>query len=251
MLRFAGLTPSDAGSQQGQTQRGQTPLRPRGQRRALGERNPLPTACCPLPTAHCLLPTASIAAFVLWPRDAKPYRIPSMSADKKTRTETDTFGPIEVRGRPLLGRAGRALARQLQDRLGEAAIGRRARARHRQARGRRDQHGPRQARQENRRGDREGRAGGGRGQARRPLPARRLADGLGHAVEHERQRGDLEPRHRDARRRDGLEEARAPQRPRQHEPVVQRHLPHRHAHRLRGGDPSPAAAGAAGLAQCA
>ena len=28
-----------------------------------------------------------------------------------------------------------------------------------------------------------------------------VADGLGHAVQHERQRGDLEPRHRDARRR--------------------------------------------------
>ena len=39
----------------------------------------------------------------------------------KTRTETDTFGPIEVDATPLLGRAGAALARQLQDRLGEAA----------------------------------------------------------------------------------------------------------------------------------
>ena len=39
------------------------------------------------------------------------------------------------------------------------------------------------------------------------FPAGRLADGLGHAVQHERQRGDLEPRHRDAGRRDGLQEA--------------------------------------------
>ena len=45
-------------------------------------------------------------------------------------------------------------------------------------------------------------AAGGRGrQARRPLPARRLADRLGHPVEHERQRGDRQPRDRDARRR--------------------------------------------------
>ena len=40
----------------------------------------------------------------------------------------------------------------------------------------------------------------------------------------------------------GLEEARAPQRPREHEPVVERHLPDGHAHRLRRGDRSPPAA---------
>ena len=38
------------------------------------------------------------------------------------------------------------------------------------------------------------------GSARRPFPARRLADGERHAVEHERQRGHLEPRHRAGRR---------------------------------------------------
>ena len=45
----------------------------------------------------------------------------------------------------------------------------------------------------------------------------------------------------EAGRRDGVrqEGARPPQRPRQHEPVVQRHLPHRHAHRG-GGAASPA-----------
>jgi fumarate hydratase class II len=31
------------------------------------------------------------------------------------------------------------------------------------------------------------------GKHRRALPARRLADGIGHPVEHERQRGDFEP----------------------------------------------------------
>ena len=53
------------------------------------------------------------------------------------------------------------------------------------------------------------------GDARRAVPDRRLPDRLGHLVEHERQRG-----HRRARRR-----RRAPQRPRQHGPVVQRRLP--------------------------
>ena len=81
------------------------------------------------------------------------------------------------------------------------------------------------------------------------FPAGRVADRLRHAVEHERQRGDLEPRDRDAGRRDGLQEARAPQRPRQHEPVVERHLSDGHAHRLRGGDPASSAARAAASAQ--
>ena len=156
----------------------------------------------------------------------------------KVRTETDTFGPIEVAADKYWGA-------QAQRSLGNFKIGwekqpqaDRARARHRQARRRRDQHGARPARPEDRRGHRRGRAGGDRGQARRPFPAGRLADRLGHAVEHERQRGDLQPRHRDAGRRDGLQEARASQRPRQHEPVVERHLSDGHAHRLRGGDRS-------------
>ena len=51
----------------------------------------------------------------------------------------------------------------------------------------------------------------GRGRrARRPVPDRRLPDRLGHLVEHERQRGDREPRRR----------RRPPQRPRQHGPVA-------------------------------
>ena len=159
----------------------------------------------------------------------KPQSGPSPHRNRHLR-------PHRGRRRPLLGRAGAALARQFQDRLGEAAAADRARARHRQARRRRDQHGARPARPEDRRGHRRGRPGGDRRQARRPLPAGRLADRLGHPVEHERQRGDLEPRDRDAGRRDGLEEARPPQRPRQHEPVVERHLSDGHAHRLRRGD---------------
>ncbi len=80
------------------------------------------------------------------------------------------------------------------------------------------------------------------GQARRAFPAGGLADRLGHPVEHERQRGDLEPGDRDAGRRNGLQKARPPQRPRQHEPVVERHLSDGHAHRRRrAGDPRPVA----------
>ncbi len=51
------------------------------------------------------------------------------------------------------------------------------------------------------------RAGGDRRQARRAFPAGRLQTGLRHAVQHERQRGDLEPGDRDAGRRHGLQEA--------------------------------------------
>ena len=75
-----------------------------------------------------------------------------------------------------------------------------------------------------------------RGQARRRVPAVRLADRQRHADEHERQRGDLEPRHRARRRRAGLEGADPPQRPREPVAVVERHVPHRDAHRRGGGD---------------
>ena len=50
------------------------------------------------------------------------------------------------------------------------------------------------------------RAGRGRGhcrQAERPVSAAHLADGQRHADQHERERGHLEPRHRDCGRRDG------------------------------------------------
>ena len=77
--------------------------------------------------------------------------VEAADAPRTTRTETDTFGPIEVAVGPLLGRPGAALARQLQDRLGEAAAADRARAGHRQARRGRGQHGARPARPEDRR----------------------------------------------------------------------------------------------------
>ena len=77
------------------------------------------------------------------------------------------------------------------------------------------------------------------GHARRPLPAVRVADGLGHPVEHERERGDREPRDRDGRRRAGLEDAGAPERPREHVAVLERHVPDRDAHRRGAGDRAP------------
>ena len=71
------------------------------------------------------------------------------------------------------------------------------------------------ARPRPRRADRRRRRRGRRGRARRPVPDRRLPDRLGHLVEHERERGDREPR-----RRPG-----APERPRQHGAVVERRVP--------------------------
>jgi fumarate hydratase class II len=50
----------------------------------------------------------------------------------KTRTETDTFGPIDVSTRPLLGSPDTALDRELQDQRRAHADGTRARLRHRQ-----------------------------------------------------------------------------------------------------------------------
>ena len=47
------------------------------------------------------------------------------------------------------------------------------------------------------------------GQLGRALPAGRLADGLGHADQHERQRGDLEPRDPDPRRRSSAARSRS------------------------------------------
>ena len=75
---------------------------------------------------------------------------------------------------------------------------------------------------------------GDRRQARRPLPAGRLPDrARGTQIEHERQRGHLEPRDRAGRRRAGLEEAGPPERRRQPRPVVERHVPDGDAHRRR------------------
>jgi hypothetical protein len=143
--------------------------------------------------------------------------------EEPTRTESDTFGPYRGRS-PTLGKD--YWGAQAQRSLGNFKIGwencspntRPDRARRlgivKRAAHRRNQHGPRQDGRRAWQGDRRRRAGSDRRQARRPLPAGRLADRLRHPVQHERQRGDLQPRHRDAGRRDGLQEAGPPQRPR-------------------------------------
>ena len=71
------------------------------------------------------------------------------------------------------------------------------------------------------------------GKLDRRVPARGLADRLRHPDQHERQRGDRQPRQRAAGRRARRQGAGPPQRPRQSRPVLQRHLPDRHAHRRR------------------
>ena len=128
-----------------------------------------------------------------------------------TRTETDTFGPIEVP-------SDRYWGAQAQRSLGNFKIGwekqplpvvralgivKRAAAEVNQELGRLDP-GVSQ-------GHRHRRSGGDRRKARRSFPARGLADRLRHPVQHECQRGHLEPGHRAARRGKGLQEARASQ----------------------------------------
>ncbi len=95
--------------------------------------------------------------------------------------------------------------------------------------------GERRARAARRRGRRARRAGRRRGRggpARRPVPDRRLPDRLRHVLEHERQRGDREPRRR----------GRPRERPREHGAVVERRVPLGRSPRRRGHRPPRAAA---------
>ena len=96
-----------------------------------------------------------------------------------------------------------------------------------------------------RRGDRRRGAAGDRRQARRRVPARRVADRIGHADQHEHERGDRQPRQRGARRQARRPGPRSSQRSRQSRPILERQLPDRDAHRRRARDPRPPAAGAA------
>ena len=72
---------------------------------------------------------------------------------------------------------------------------------HRQEGGGAGQPGARRWTSQARRADRRCRPGSDRRQARRALPAGRLADRVRHPDQHERQRGHRQPRHRDAGRR--------------------------------------------------
>jgi len=148
------------------------------------------------------------------------------TAKEGIKDDEDTHGNRYIRAhrgrkRPLLGRPGGAFARQLQDRLGETASGNRPCARHREAGGGARQHCARWARSRAWRSNHQGGTGGDRWKARRAFSAGRLADRIRHSVQHERQRGDIQPRDRDAGRHDGLEDAGPPQRPCQHEPIVE------------------------------
>ena len=133
----------------------------------------------------------------------------------------------------LLGCSDAAQPAELQDRRRAHAAAADPGARHHQAGGGAGERRSGPARCRGRRGNRYGRGRGHRGRARRPLPPRRLANRLGHPEQHERQRGDRKSRLRDSRPADGPEDPGPPQRPRQPEPVVQRHLPDRDAHRRR------------------
>ena len=81
------------------------------------------------------------------------------------------------------------------------------------------------------RADRAGRAGSDRRPLGRRVSAGRVPDRLGHAVEHERERGDRQSRDPARRRRRRIEEAGASQRRRQPQPVVERCLSRGHARR--------------------
>ena len=162
----------------------------------------------------------------------------------KTRTETDSFGPIEVAADRYWGAQTERSRKNF--RIGEErmprpliralAIVKRAAAETNLALGSLD---ARRAK-----AIVAGGAGDRRRQARRSFPAVGLADRLRHPDQHERQRGDRQPRQRNARRQARREIAGPSQRSRQHGPVVERQLPDRHAHRGGGGNIAAAAAGA-------
>ncbi len=141
-----------------------------------------------------------------------------------SRVETDSFGPIEV---PADRYWGAQTERSLRNfRIGTEhmpipliralAIIKLAAAEVNHALGSLD------ARRSQ--GDRARRPRGDRRQARRSLSPGRVADRFRHPDQHERERGDRGARQRNARRRAGRQCAGASQRPRQHEPVVERQL---------------------------
>ncbi len=165
---------------------------------------------------------------------------------RRNRLDGHDRGP----GRHVLRRAVGALADPLRHRRRGDAAGRDAARDHpRDGRAeesrRTGQPRSRQARRREDEADRAGRRRGDRRKARRALPAAHLADRLRHADEHERERGHLEPRDRDRRRADGLEEAGPPERSRQHVAVLERHVPDRDAHGRRRSDGRHASGGRA------
>ena len=157
--------------------------------------------------------------------------------------------PDRGAGGPLLGGADPAQPAELPDRHRDHARAAGACARHRQARGRKGQSRPRRARAARRRRHHARRAGGDRRPAGRTLPAGGLADRLRHPEQHERERGDREPRQRDPGRAARQQGAGPSQRSRQPQPVLERLVPDRDAHRRGRAGPASAAAGARAAAR--
>ena len=118
-----------------------------------------------------------------------------------TRQETDSFGAIAVPADRLWGAQTQRSLREFPHRRRTHAAGRHSRARPGQAGGGGDQRRTRPAARPTiaaaiaARG-----AEVVDGRARRRIPPQGLADRLGHADQHERQRGDRQPRQRAARR---------------------------------------------------
>ena len=139
--------------------------------------------------------------------------------------------------RSLLGRADRTVATEFPHRRRPDADADRSRARHGQAGRRRNQSRTRAARPAPRRRHYPRRARGDRRQARRAFSAGGLADRVRHANQHEPQRGDRQSRQRNAGRQARRQAAGASERSRQYEPVVERFVSDRDAHR--GGDADP------------
>ena len=136
--------------------------------------------------------------------------------------------------RSLLGRADRTVAAEFPHRRRPDADADRSRARHGQACRRRNQSRTRAARPAPRRRHYPRRARGDRRQARRAFSAGGLADRVRHPNQHEPQRGDRQSGQRNAGRQTRHQAACASERSRQYEPVVERFVPDRDAHR--GGD---------------
>ncbi len=160
-----------------------------------------------------------------------------MKATGKTRTENDTFGPIEVPADRLWGAqtqrslqhfkiSGERMPRSADPRPGPGQEGRRAR-----------EHGP-EASSTRRRAQAIVAAAdevlAGRHDDEFPLVV--WQTGSGTQTQHEHERGARQPRERDPGRRARREAPRPPQRRRQQGPVVERRLPHRHE-RGRGARP--------------
>ena len=86
---------------------------------------------------------------------------------------------------------------------------------------------------------------GDRRHARRRISVGRVANRIGHADQHEHERGLGQPRQRGIGRQARRAAPDPSQRPRQSQPVLERQLPDRDAHRGGERDPPPPAAGAA------